>query len=83
MNADTVSIIISVITVGVAIGALSIAGFRQLREEMDRRFAEVREYMDQRFGEQREDIREVRRDVNALHESIGALRERTGSPMAG
>jgi len=83
MDADTVSIIISVITVGVAIGALSIAGFRQLCEEMDRRFAEVREYMDQRFGEQREDIREVRRDVNALHESVGALRERTGSPMTG
>ena len=54
MNADTISIIISVVTVGVAVGALSMAGFRQLREDMDRRFSESREYMDQRFSESRE-----------------------------
>ena len=71
MNAETISIIISVVTVGVAVGALSMAGFRQLRKDMD-----------QRFSESREDIREVRRDVNALREAVGALRERSGATVA-
>ncbi len=71
MNADTISIIVSVITVGAAGGALTMAGFRQLRQDMDRRFTESRE-----------DIREVRRDVNMLREAVGALRERTGGSAA-
>ena len=78
MNADTISIIVSVITVGAAGGALTMAGFKQLRQDMDRRFTEFREEMDRRFTESREDIREVRRDVNMLREAVGALRERTG-----
>ena len=49
MNADTISIIVSVITVGAAGGALTMAGFKQLRQDMDRRFAEAREDMDRRF----------------------------------
>ena len=32
MNADTISIIISVVAVGVAVGALSMAGFRQFED---------------------------------------------------
>lgn len=81
MNADTISIIISVVTVGVAGGAFTMAGFRHVREDMDRRFNEFREDMDRRFSEMREDIREVRRDVNTLQEAVGALRERTGSTL--
>lgn len=65
MNAGTTSIIISVIMVGVVGGALTMAGFKQLRTDMDRR-----------FGETREDIRELRQDVKHLHETFGALNER-------
>lgn len=79
MNADTISIIISVVTVGVAGGAFTMAGFKHVREDMDRRFGEMRDDMDRRFSEMREDIREVRRDVNTLREVVGAFRERTGS----
>ena len=81
MNADTISIIISVVTVGVAGGAFTMAGFKHVREDMDRRFGEMREDMDWRFSEMREDIREVRRDVNTLREVVGAFRERTGSTL--
>ena len=81
MNADTISIIISVVTVGVAVGAHSMAGFRQFREHMDRRFTESREDMHGGLAGLREDIREVRRDVNGLREAVGALRERTGATI--
>ena len=74
MNADTIGIIISVITVGAAVGALTMTGFRHVREDMDRRFSDT----DGRFTVLREDIREVRRDVNMLREAVGALRERIG-----
>ena len=75
MNVDTISIIISVITVGVAVGTIQIAGLRQLRQEMSRGFRDAREYTDQRFHESRDDIRELRRDVNHLREAVSALRE--------
>ena len=88
MNVDTISIIISVVTVGVAGGAFTMAGFRHVREDMDRRFGEMRDDMDRRFSnsdarlaELREDIREVRGDVNTLREAVGSLRERTGSTL--
>ena len=64
MNAETISIIISVVTVGVAVGTLSMASIKKVRQDMDRLFTELRE-----------DIREVRRDVNALREAVGALKE--------
>ena len=67
MNVETISIIISVITVGVAVSALSMAGFKQLRTDMDRR-----------FRESREDTRELRRDVNYLREAVGAVKDRMG-----
>ena len=89
MNADTIGIIISVITVGAAVSGLTMTGFRHVREDMDRRFAELREDMDRRFSDTdgrftvlREDIREVRRDVNTLREAVGALRERAGGTAA-
>ena len=44
MNAETIGIVISVVTVGVAIGALTMAGFRQLRQDMESRFSESRKY---------------------------------------
>ena len=78
MNADTIGIIISVITVGAAVGALTMTGFRHVREDMDRRFSDT----DGRLTELREDIREVRRDVNMLREAVGALRERAGGTAA-
>ncbi len=53
MNADTISIIISVITVGVAVGAIQIAGLRQLREEIRLGFKEARAHTDQCFKEAR------------------------------
>ncbi|MCY4485767.1 MAG: hypothetical protein OXF11_01440 [Deltaproteobacteria bacterium] len=67
MNVETISIIISVIMVGAAGGALTMAGFKQSRADMDRRFRETRE-----------DVRELRRDVNYLREAVGALNERMG-----
>ena len=79
MNVDTISIIISVITVGVAVGTIQIAGLRQLRREMSRGFRDAREYTDQRFHESRDDIRELRRDVNHLREAVSALREAVGT----
>ena len=79
MNVDTISIIISVIAVGVAVGTIQIAGLRQLRREMSRGFKDAREYTDQRFHEARDDIRELRRDVNHLREAVSALREALGS----
>ena len=79
MNVDTISIIISVIAVGVAVGTIQIAGLRQLRREMSRGFKDAREYTDQRFHEARDDIRELRRDVNHLREAVGALREAVGT----
>jgi len=64
MNAETISIIVSVVAVGAAVGTLAMMGTRQLRQDMDRRFTELRD-----------DIREVRRDVNALREAVGILKE--------
>ena len=79
MNVDTISIIISVIAVGVAVGTIQIAGLRQLRREMSRGFKDAREYTDQRFHEARDDIRELRRDVNHLREAVGALQKAVGT----
>ena len=71
MNAETIIIIISVVTVGVAVGTLSMAGIKKVRQDMDRLFTELREDM----RELRDDVREVRRDVNTLREAVGALKE--------
>ena len=79
MNVDTISIIISVITVGVALGAVHMAAFKQLRQEMNRGFRESREYTDQRFTESRDDVRELRRAVNYLREAGAGLREAVGT----
>lgn len=68
MNVETISIIVSVVAVGVAVGTLSIMSIRQLRQDMDWRFTELRD-----------DMRELRRDVNALREAFGALKEAVGS----
>ena len=71
MTAETISIIISVVTVGVAVGTLSMAGIKKVRQDMDRLATELREDM----RELRDDVREVRRDVNTLREAVGALKE--------
>lgn len=64
MNAETISIVVSVVAVGTAVGSLTITGLKQVREDIDRRFTDLRE-----------DMREVRSDVNTLREAVGSLRE--------
>ncbi len=63
MNAETISIIVSVIAASATVGTLAMTGIRQVRQDMDRRFTELRE-----------DLREVRQDVNSLREEVGALK---------
>ncbi len=78
---DTLAVIVAVVTVGVAIGALTMTGFKHVRDDMHRHFSDIdRRFsdIDRRFSETREDIRELRRDVNTLREAVGALNERTG-----
>ena len=75
MNAETISIIISVVTVGVALGTLSMAGIKKVRQDMDRLSTELREDM----RELRDDVRELRRDVNTLREEVGTLKEAVGT----
>jgi len=57
MNADTISIIISVVTVGVANGALTMAGFKRLREDI---------------REVRRDVNTLQEAVGALRERTGS-----------
>ena len=75
MNAETISIIVSVVAVGATVGTLALTGIRQARQDMDRRFTELREDMRDGIREVRHDVSEVRRDVNTLRETTGALKE--------
>ena len=78
MSAETISIIVSVVAVGAAVGTLAMTGIRHVRQDMDRRFTELREDMRDDIREVRHDVSEVRRDVNTLRESVGALKEAVG-----
>ncbi len=71
MNAETISIIVSVVAVGAAAGTLAMTGIRQVRQDMGRRFTELRDDM----RDMRRDMSEVRHDVNTLPEAVGALKE--------
>lgn len=51
MNVETISIIVSVVAVGAAVGTLAMMSIRQLRQDMDWRFNELRD-----------DMRELRRE---------------------
>ena len=75
MNAETISIIVSVVAVGATVGTLAMTGIRQVRQDMDRRFTELRDDMREDMREVRHDLSEVRRDVNTLREGVGALKE--------
>ena len=52
MNAETISIIVSVVAVGAAVGTLAMTGIRQVRQDMDQRFTELRD-----------DMRDMRHDM--------------------
>ena len=79
MNAETISIIVSVVAVGAAVGTLAMTGIRQVRQDMDRRFTELRDDMREDMRGVRHDVSEVRRDVNTLREAVGALKEAVGT----
>ena len=71
MNAETISIIVSVVAVGATVGTLAMIGIRQVRQDIDRRFTELRDDI----REVRRDLSELRHDVNTLSEAVGALNE--------
>ena len=75
MNAETISIIVSVVAAAATVGTRAMTGIRQVRQDMDRRFTELREDMRDGIREVRHDVSEVRRDVNTLRETTGALKE--------
>ena len=78
MNAETVSIIVSMVAVGATVGTLAMTGIKQLRQDMDRRFTELRNDMHNDTREIRRDLGEVRHDVNTLREAVGTLKEAVG-----
>ena len=45
MNAETVSIIVSMVAVGATVSTLAMTGIKQVRQDMDRRFTELRDDM--------------------------------------
>ena len=75
MNAETVSIIVSMVAVGATVGTLAMTGIKQVRQDMDRRFTELRDDMHSDTREIRRDLSEVRHDVNSLREAVGGLKE--------
>ena len=75
MNAETVSIIVSMVAVGATVGTLAMTGIKQVRQDMDRRFTELRDDMHNDTREIRHDLSEVRHDVNTLREAVGGLKE--------
>ena len=75
MNAETVSIIVSMVAVGATVGTLAMTGIKQVRQDMDRRFTELRDDMHNDTREIRRDLSEVRHDVNSLREAVGGLKE--------
>ena len=75
MNAETVSIIVSMVAVGATVGTLAMTGIKQVRQDMDRRFTELRDNMHNDTREIRRDLSEVRHDVNSLREAVGGLKE--------
>ena len=75
MNAETVSIIVSMVAVGATVGTLAMTGIKQVRQDMDRRFTELRDHMHSDTREIRRDLSEVRHDVNTLREAVGGLKE--------
>ena len=75
MNAETVSIIVSMVAVGATVGTLAMTGIKQVRRDMDRRFTELRDDMHNDTREIRRDLSEVRHDVNSLREAVGGLKE--------
>ena len=79
MNAETVSIIVSMVAVGATVGTLAMTGIKQVRQDMDRRFTELRDDMHNDTREIRRDLGEVRHDVNTLREAVGALKEAVGT----
>ena len=75
MNAETISIIVSMVAVGATVGTLAMTGIKQVSQDMDRRFTELRDDMHNDTREIRRDLSEVRHDVNTLREAVGALKE--------
>ena len=75
MNAETVSIIVSMVAVGATVGTLAMTGIKQVRQDMDRRFTELRDDMHNDTREICRDLSEVRHDVNTLREAVGGLKE--------
>ena len=81
MNVDLISVLVAVVTVGVGLAGLMLAGWRGVRQEMRdirQEVQELRRETRDKFHEVRQEMRDMHNHMGRIDSHIGELRERMG-----